>query len=96
MPLEEKLHAVPYLKALTSSLEPLSGHRHDSTFTHHYTLLKTTHFASYTGQVAVYCEGSCKLMGTLKPYSNPPLGISLPPKQSFGNTSIVSTRMNSQ
>ena len=40
MPLEEKLHAVPHLKALTSGLEPLSGHGHDSTFTHHYTLLK--------------------------------------------------------
>ena len=53
------MHAVPHLKALTSSLEPSSGHEHDSTFTHHYTLLKTTHFASETGQVAVYCEGNC-------------------------------------
>ena len=44
MPMEEKLHAVPHLKALTSGIEPSSAH--DSTFTHHYTLLKTTHFAS--------------------------------------------------
>ena len=43
MPLEEKLRAVPHLKALTSGLEPLSGYGHDSTFTHYYTLLKTTH-----------------------------------------------------
>ena len=40
-------------------LEPLSGYGHVSTYTHYYTLLKTTHFASYTGQVVVYCEGSC-------------------------------------
>ena len=46
MPLEEKLHAVPHLKALNSGLEPLGGHGRDSTFTHLYTLLKTTHFAS--------------------------------------------------
>ena len=59
MPLEEKLHAVPHLKALTSALEPLSGHGHDNTFTHYYTLLKTIHFASLTGQVVVYCLGSC-------------------------------------
>ena len=59
MPLEEKLHVVPQLKALTSALEPLSGHGHDSTFTHNYTLLKTIHFASLTGKVAVYCKGSC-------------------------------------
>ena len=59
MPLEEKLRAVPHLKALTSGLEPLSGYGHDSTFTHYYTLLKTTHFASQIGQGAVYCEGSC-------------------------------------
>ena len=45
MPLEEKLCAVPYLKALTCGLEHLGGHGHDSTFTNHCTLLKTTHFA---------------------------------------------------
>ena len=47
MPLEEKLHAVPHLKALTSDLEPLSRHGHDSTFTHHYTLLKSTHLGKW-------------------------------------------------
>ena len=44
MPLEDKLRSVPYLKALTSGLEYLSGHGHDSIFTHHYTLLKTWRF----------------------------------------------------
>ena len=46
MPLEEKLRAVPHLKALTSGLEPLSGYGHDSTFTQYYALLETTQFAS--------------------------------------------------
>ena len=40
MPLEEKLRALPHLKALTSGLEPLKGHGHDSTFTHYQTILK--------------------------------------------------------
>ena len=43
MPLDEKLLAVPHLKALTSGLEPLSAYGHDSTFTHYNTLLKITH-----------------------------------------------------
>ena len=38
MPFEEKLWAVPHLKALSGGLETLSGHGHDSTFTHHNTL----------------------------------------------------------
>ena len=46
MPLEEKLCAVPHLKALNSGLEPLRGYGHDSTFTHYYTLLKNTQLAS--------------------------------------------------
>ena len=46
MPLEEKLRAVPYMKALTSDLEALSGHGHESTITHHYIFLKNNHFAS--------------------------------------------------
>ena len=45
MPLEEKLRAVPHLKALTSGLEPLSDHGHDSTLAQYHALLKTTHFA---------------------------------------------------
>ena len=40
MPFEEKLRALPHLKALTSGLEPLSGYGHDSTLTYHYTFLK--------------------------------------------------------
>ena len=46
MPLEEKVRALSHLKALTSGIEPLSGHGYDITITHPFTLLKTTHFAS--------------------------------------------------
>ena len=41
MPLEVECHTVPHLKALTRVLEHASGHGRGSTFTWHYTHLKT-------------------------------------------------------
>ena len=42
MPLEEKVHAVPHLKALKHSIEHTSGNVHGSTFKQCYTVLKST------------------------------------------------------
>ena len=59
MPLEEKVHTVPNLKALNSIFEHSIQNEHGSPFTETYNKLKSTYFASYTAQVVVYCEGSC-------------------------------------
>ena len=46
MPLEEKLHTVPHLKALNSIFEHLIQNGHGNPFTLLYTQLKSTYFAS--------------------------------------------------
>ena len=40
-PLEVECHTVSHLKALTCGIKHASGHGHGSTFTGHYTHLKT-------------------------------------------------------
>ena len=52
MTLEVECHTVTHLKALTGGIEHASGHGHGSTFTLKKTSLKSTHFASYIGQMA--------------------------------------------
>ena len=69
MPFEVECLTVPHLKALTRGIDHTSGHGHGSTFTlQKKNSLKSTHFASQTGQTTVSFDCICILRSAWKTF----------------------------
>ena len=62
MPLEKKLHAVPYFKGLINGKNIFGRQERGSTFTYQKPHWKSSHFTSYRAYRSIFILGNCTLI----------------------------------